>query len=130
MTQILELITKASQTMGSDYKLAQEMDVPRQNLSAWKSGKKPCPPEDQARLAGIAGFDPVQALIRAHLERHEGTAKGDKLFSLLGKRLLQTGAASVSLIAALAPITWVAAHDYLIRCIERLTLIRSRIYRF
>jgi len=121
MTQILELITRASAAAGSDYKLAQVLGVPRQNLSAWKSGKKPCPPEEQAALAGIAGLDPVQALIRAHLERHEGTAKGEKLFTLLGKRMHQTGAAIVSNIGVIALISWASTQAHFIRCIERLS---------
>jgi len=127
MTQILDLINKASQKTGGDSATARLLGTTPQVIYMWKTGRKPCPPEDQAQLAGIAGFDPVQALIRAHLERHEGTAKGEKLFTLLGKRLLQTGAASVSLIAVLVPISWAAAESYFIRCIERLTLRRVSI---
>ena len=117
MTQLLDLINRASEAEGSDYKLAQRLHVPRQMVSMWRAGTKPCPPEDQAQIAAIAGIDPVQTLIRAHLERHEGTAKGERLFTLLGKRLHQTGAASVLLIGNLALISTMAAKAHFIRCI-------------
>lgn len=113
MTQIAELISQASKATGSDSATARDLGIPAQMVYMWKSGRKPCPPEDQAQLAHIAGLDPVQALIRAHLERHEGTPKGERLFSALGKRLRQTGAVSVSLIAGLGA----TSSAYLIRCI-------------
>lgn len=92
-SQIPELIARASATCGNDNKLAGALGVSRMTVSNWKHGKTPCPPEDQASLAAIAGLDPVQVLVRAHLERHEGTAKGDRLMKVLGKSLLATGAA-------------------------------------
>jgi len=124
MTQLNHLLCVASETAGNDSRLAEMLGVPQPMVSMWRSGKKPCPPDVQAELAFIAGLDPVQALVRAHLERHEGTAKGERLFSALGKRLHQTGGASVSLIAA------TAAGSYLIRCIlgqSRLTEARLSI---
>ena len=124
MTQVIDLITRAAAVTGGDSATARRLGVPPQMVYMWKTGRKPCPPEDQAQLAQIAGVDPVQALIRAHLERHEGTPKGERLFTLLGKRLLQTGGASGSLIAGLALFFMIEviihgadAPDSFIRCI-------------
>ena len=91
--QLPELIVRASKVAGNDSALARAMGVPPSMVSMWKLGTKTCPPEDQASMAAIAGLDPVQVLVRAHLERHEGTAKGDRLMKVLGKSLLATGAA-------------------------------------
>lgn len=113
MKQLDHLLCVASATAGNDSRLAEMLGVPQPMVSMWRSGKKPCPPEVQAELAFIAGLDAVQALVRAHLERHEGTAKGDRLFTALGKRSRQTGGVSVSLIAI------AGAGSYLIRCIKR-----------
>lgn len=116
-----QLLDAAKAKAGSDYKVAQMLEVPRSHLSNWRNGIRPIPPEEQAALAELAGFDPVQALCRAHIERHEGTKKGEKLRQLLGKAVHQTGAASASFIAGLALISWASAEVCLIRCIERLS---------
>lgn len=87
MNQITDLISRASHIVGSDYALATQLDVPRQMISGWKKGARPCPPEDQARIAEIAGFDPMEALVNAHIERHAGTPKGEALCRTLGKWL-------------------------------------------
>lgn len=44
-------------------------------------------------LAGVAGLDATPILARAIVEKHEGTAKGDRLMKVLGKALLATGGA-------------------------------------
>ena len=80
--KIAELITQASDVLGSDSALAARLEVPRQMVSMWKKGAKPCPPEDQARIAAVLGLDPVEALVGAVLERHEGTPKGAALADL------------------------------------------------
>ena len=54
-------------------------------VSMWKNGAKPCPPEDQARIADLVGLDPVETLVNAVLERHAGTAKGAALLRVLKK---------------------------------------------
>ena len=126
MSQIPELIQRASTLCGSDSKLAAALGVSRMTVSQWKTGAKPCPPEEQASIAAIAGIDPVQVLVRAHLERHEGTAKGDRLLKVLGKWSLATGAvigsagASAhqifSMVEGLPPVgQWMA---YFIQCIS------------
>ena len=123
--QIPDLIARASKVAGNDSALARSMGVPPSMVSMWKLGTKTCPPEDQASMAAIAGLDPVQVLVRAHLERHEGTAKGDRLMKVLGKSLLATGAAIGSagasahqiflMVEGLPPVgQWMA---YFIQCI-------------
>ncbi|MBX9935735.1 MAG: helix-turn-helix domain-containing protein [Burkholderiaceae bacterium] len=84
--QITELISKASAITGSDYALAAQLGVPRQMVSMWKKEARPCPPEEQARIADIAGFDPVEALVNAVLERHAGTPKGEALCRVLKRQ--------------------------------------------
>ena len=80
--QITTLISQASEKLGSDNALAMRLGVPRQMISMWKNGARPCPPEDQARIAAVLGLDPVEALVGAVLERHEGTPKGAALADL------------------------------------------------
>lgn len=87
------LIDKASAIAGSDYKLAQTLGVGRQVISNWRHGRKTATPEDQVLLAGVAGLDATPILARAIVEKHEGTAKGDRLMKVLGKALLATGGA-------------------------------------
>ncbi|WP_366144372.1 YdaS family helix-turn-helix protein [Giesbergeria sp.] len=83
--QISELINQACKKVGSSTKLAEVLEVPQPAISMWKNGSRPCPPEDQARIAELAGFDPLAALVGAVLERHAGTAKGEALSRVLGK---------------------------------------------
>ena len=92
MSQVPELIERALAVAGSQAELARLLKVAPPNITVWKKEEKPCPPEDQARLAAIAGIDPVQTLVRAHIEKHEGTEKGDQLAQVLGKFLVATGA--------------------------------------
>lgn len=94
--KLLELIEEASKVVGSDYKLAQMLEVSRSAVSDWKHGRKPCPPADIALMASVAGLDASAWLVRATIEKYEGTAKGDMLYKALGKALLATGAAVAS----------------------------------
>lgn len=87
------LIDAASKIAGSDNKLAQLLERSRGNVSDWRHGKAPCPPEMQVLMASIAGFDPQATAARALVEKHEGTSLGDKLMRALGKGLQATGAA-------------------------------------
>lgn len=89
------LIDKAAAIAGSRYKLAKQLKVSTSNLYAWEKGKA-CPPGDIALMASIAGYDPVQWLVRATLEKYEGTEKGDQLARALGKPSPATGAATGS----------------------------------
>ena len=96
LTQINEMIDKATAIAGSDGKLGSLIGQPRTVISDWRHGRKKCPPEDIALMAGVAGLDAEAWLIRATIERHKGTAKGDRLLKVLGKGLLATGAAIAS----------------------------------
>jgi DNA-binding transcriptional regulator YdaS (Cro superfamily) len=99
------LIDKASAIAGSDYKLAQTLGVGRQVVSNWRHGRKTATPEDQVLIAGVAGLDVTPILARAIVEKHEGTAKGDRLMKVLGKALLATGAVIGSAGASAAAIS-------------------------
>lgn len=128
MNQVPDLIERALAVTKSTTALGKALGVPPQMVSMWKTGSKPCPPEDQASMAAIAGLDPVQTLVRAHLERHEGTAKGDRLMKVLGKSSLAIGAVIGSAGASAHQIfstvegfrTVGQSLRYFIQCIERL----------
>ena len=98
------LIDKASRIAGSDYKLAQLSGHTRSQISDWRHGRKPCPPEDQALIGAVAGLNAGQIALRALVEKHEGTPKGDRLMRVLGKALLVTGGTVVSAGANAAAI--------------------------
>lgn len=87
------LIESAAKVAGSENKLAQMLGIKQQHVNAWKHGTRTATPEDQALLAAIAGFDPVQTLARATVEKWEGKPKGDRLRKVLGKLSHQTGVA-------------------------------------
>ncbi len=84
--QLSELIENASSIVGSDYKLAQTIGVSRHAISDWKHGRKPCPLETRAELAGIAGFDALGEVVEAMLEKHRGTPKEERLRTLFNWR--------------------------------------------
>jgi len=86
------LIDKASAIAGSDNKLATMIGTTRMAVSDWRAGRRPCPPEQQALIAAVAGLDPQQTALRALVQRHEGTPMGDKLMRVLGKPSLAIGA--------------------------------------
>lgn len=103
---LISLILRAGEAVGSEYKLAKLMGVPQQHISNWKAGTRTCTPEDRARLAGFAQEDAVQELVRATLEKTAGTLKGDQLFKLLGKSLHQTGAALHTAVLAVVSVVF------------------------
>lgn len=86
------LIDAAAKVAGSENKLAKQLGIKQQHVNAWKHGLRTATPEDQALLAAIAGFDPVQTLARATVEKWEGKPKGDRLRKVLGKLMPATGA--------------------------------------
>jgi len=102
--RLIFLIEKATAIAGSQAKLARMLDIPGQHVTNWLSGYRTCTPEDRARLAGMCGLDANQELIRAIIEKHEGTKKGDDLRHFLGKSLLAIGAAVASSGASAAAI--------------------------
>lgn len=118
--EVKELIERAAAAAGTRYKLAQMLNVPTSSVYAWEKGK-PCPPGDIALMADIAGLDAQAWLVRATLEKYEGTPKGDQLARVLGKCLLATGAALVSSGASAAQICS--------RISEAVTWLHSTMYR-
>ena len=90
------LLDRAKSVTGSDYATAAAIGMPRQTVSNWRNGSKDCSPENVALLANVAGLKAEEWLVRAVIEKHEGTAKGDMLFKALGKALAATGAAIAS----------------------------------
>lgn len=91
---VIPLLDKAREVTLSDYKTAQAIGVPRTVISDWRAGRKTTPPEDIALLAQVAGMDAGDWLVRGVLEKHAGTAKGDRLFIALGKSRPATGGGS------------------------------------
>lgn len=88
------LIDQAAAIAGSDSKVTAALGIPRQLVSMWRKGARPCQPEEQALLAELAGLDPVATLARATVQYWEGKPKGDKLRRALGKLSPVTGAAA------------------------------------
>jgi hypothetical protein len=94
--EIIDLMDKAAAMAGSDYKIAKSIGVTPQVVSDWRHQRRNPQPEDIALLAGLAGLNAEQWAMRALIEKHEGTAKGDRLYKALGKALLATGATVAS----------------------------------
>jgi predicted transcriptional regulator len=105
-TAVKVLIEKAGANVGSEYRLAKLLGIPQSHVSGWKSGDRTCTPEDRARLAGIAHEDAVQELVRATLEKHAGTRKGEQLTKLLGKSLQAIGGVLALGLLALGSLTF------------------------
>ena len=113
---VISLLDRVKEKTSSDYKTAQALGVDRQVISDWRAGRKPAPPEEMAVLAHLAGLNPQEWLVRGTLAKHEGTPKGERLLSALGKVLLATGGVTGSGIAGASQ----ACCDVL-RCIVLLT---------
>lgn len=89
MDRLILLIESAKLIAGNEQKLAAKLGIPQSHISNWKAGTRKCSPADQAILAGIAGQDAKEELVRATLEREEGTRRGVLLGELLGKKAAQ-----------------------------------------
>lgn len=94
------LLDAAKRVHGSDYKVAKLLNRSTAEVSDWRAGRRNPQPEDHALVAGLAGLDAEEALIRAMLEKHANTWKGEQLLSLLGNVLRRTGAAVTLLLFA------------------------------
>jgi DNA-binding transcriptional regulator YdaS (Cro superfamily) len=103
---LLALIARASDHAGSGYKLAKLLGLPQQHISGWKSGARTCMPHDRARLAGLAGEDATQELVRATLAQTAGTHRGDQLRELLGKSSRRIGEAFALAALLLGSLTY------------------------
>lgn len=122
VTYVHTLITRAGQKAGSEYKLAKMLGVDQQTVNSWKTGRQTCTAPDRARVAAVAGEDALQELVRATLEKYEGTKRGDQLRAILGKSLHQTGVATVTgLLGLLSAVCSMAGISHFIRCVEMLS---------
>lgn len=101
MSAVEELIKRAAANVGSEYQVAKILGQPQTVISDWKHERRTCTPEDRARLAALAGEDAVQELVRATLEKHAGSKKGEQLLAILGKSLRVTGEATVGALVGL-----------------------------
>lgn len=104
VTSVNTLIVRAGEKAGSEYKLAKILGEPTSVVNDWKHGRRPCVAADRARIAAVAGEDAVQELVRATLEKYEGTRKGEQLYKVLGKSLHQTGGATVTVLLGLTSL--------------------------
>lgn len=82
---VKSLIEKAAARVGSPHALAKELGVSSSKVYDWRDGRQPCSPADRARLAGFAGEDAVQELVRATLETARGEVRQKQLRQLLEK---------------------------------------------
>jgi hypothetical protein len=89
-----KLIAEASAIAGNDHKLSKALGIAHTSVIGWKNGSRPCPPEEVASIAYVAGYDPIAWYVRATLWKFAGTPKGEKLAKVLGKALPQTGGAT------------------------------------
>lgn len=89
-----KLIEDASSIAGNDHRLSKMINVPQVSIIQWKNGTRPCPPEEVASIAYVAGYEPIEWYVRATLWKFAGTPKGDKLAKVLGKALPRTGEAN------------------------------------
>lgn len=105
MSTINALLDAAAKVTGSDYQTAKVLDRTRHEISAWRHGHRNPQPEDFALIAAVAGLDAEEALVRAVLEKHANTPKGERLLSALGNALHRTGAVAISLL--FASVAWV-----------------------
>lgn len=124
---LINLIEKAGNAVGSEYKLAKAMGIPQAHISNWKSGLRNCTPADRARLAGFAQEDAVQELVRATINSAKGL-KHEQLMAVLGRSLRATGATSVTALLLVASLGSLIEQSggYFIRCIERLSFRQHR----
>ena len=99
-----ELIERAAKESGSKTALAEKMGVSPQRLNDWRTGYRPCPPEQVAILADIAGLVAEEWLARATLWHAKEKPYYKRLEEALGKWLPRTGAAIAGffLIASLS----------------------------
>lgn len=100
MTSIEQLLDAAKASSGSDYKTAKLLGLTPARVSDWRAGRVNPQPEDYALVAAIAGQDAEEALVRAVLEKHKNTPKGERLVSALGKALSAAHAAVAAFVCA------------------------------
>lgn len=77
---------KASQGGCSDYKAAQLLRVGQPQICKYRNGERPLSSEKIILACEIAGFDPLEWLIKLHAERAKCTAEKD-IWNNLRERL-------------------------------------------
>lgn len=105
-TPVQTLIDKAAEKCGTRYKLAQALSVGISTVYDWERGTKPCSPGDRVRLAGFAGEDAVQELVRATLETARGDVRREQLHKLLEKSSRAIGVVLGCVSLVLASLTF------------------------
>lgn len=120
-SQLNLLIDKAAAIAGSDYRLAKNLGVPRQHVSNWRAGCRPCPIGEIVLMADIAGLRPDEWLAREIVAKHEGTEKGarltealKKVWEVTGEAVVLYGKSVLMLVCLIDPMRG----DF-IRCIKR-----------
>ena len=90
-----ELIERAATECGNKTALAEQLGVSPQRINDWRTGYQPCPPEEVALIADIAGLPAEEWLARATAAKFEGTAKGERLKKAFGRFSRSTVAAGL-----------------------------------
>lgn len=90
---IRELVDRAAKECGTKAELAKQMGVSPTRINEWRGGHRPCPPEQVAILADIAGLVAEEWLVRATLLNSKEKPYYERLHQALGKWLPRTGAA-------------------------------------
>lgn len=98
-TRINSLITRASMRAGNQSRLAKMLEVSPGNVTDWLEGRRPCPLEAQILMAPLADENVDSVIHTAIVEKHEGTSKGEKLISALGKGLMASGGLTVTMLS-------------------------------
>ena len=93
VSTIVTLLDAAKTVTGSDYATAKAIGTTTQIVSNWRHGRRTAQPEDLALIAGLAGLDAEEVLVRAIIEKHANTSKGERLLNVLGNVLRRTGEA-------------------------------------
>jgi DNA-binding transcriptional regulator YdaS (Cro superfamily) len=75
MSTLKALIREASAKAGGQNALARAIGSTSGNVSAWASGKRPCPDEQVIRMARIAGKPPMATAVEVFKERLGELAK-------------------------------------------------------
>lgn len=105
---VKDLIDKAAERVGNPHKLAKELGVASSQVYDWRDGRTNCSPADRARIAGFAGEDALQELVRATLENARGEVRRKQLQQLLEKSSRAIGAVLATVMLALISLSFPA----------------------
>ena len=79
------LIDEGTSAAEGASKLARAIGYSPEEVSMWKRGVRACPLEAQILMADVAKQNVAEVIRDALIERNEGTPRGEKLVSALGK---------------------------------------------